>query len=155
MTGSDFANGIIGDFNQDGFVGSADLLILLSYWGDGFDATETSNRLSASYNIATGGALDVVRTINSETPDREGDVNLSTGQIPEGSNLYYTDARVDLRIGQALISDLSDIPDGIGTAGQVLVVNSDRTAYEISACLVGSEMCIRDRVPTGGKTSGT
>jgi hypothetical protein len=82
----------------------------------------------------------LVRSINSETADREGDVNLSTGQIPEGSNLYYTDARVDLRIGQALISDLSDIPDGIGTAGQVLVVNSDRTAYEFATRLQASDL---------------
>ena len=28
-----------------------------------------------------------------------------------------------------------------------------KTAYEISACLVGSEMCIRDRDPTGGAYS--
>jgi len=140
LTGSDFANGVIGDFNQDGFVGSADLLILLSYWESGFDATETSNRLSASYNIASGGPLDVVRTINSETADREGDVNLSTDEIPEGSNLYYTDARVDLRIESALISDLSDTPAGIGTAGQVLVVNSDRTAYEFATRLQASDL---------------
>jgi hypothetical protein len=59
-------------------------------------------------------------------------VNLSTGQIPEGANLYYTDARVDLRIAAALISDLSDTPNGIGTAGQVLVVNSGRTGYEFA-----------------------
>jgi hypothetical protein len=59
-------------------------------------------------------------------------VNLSSGQIPEGANLYYTDARVDLRIAAALISDLSDTPNGIGTAGQVLVVNSGRTGYEFA-----------------------
>jgi hypothetical protein len=45
-----------------------------------------------------------------------------------------------LRIGQALISDLSDIPDGIGTAGQVLVVNSDRTAYEFATRLQASDL---------------
>jgi len=140
LTGSDFPNGIIGDFNQDGFVGSADLLILLSYWGDGFDATEYNNRKTASFDMATAGALDMVRSVNSETADRDGDVNLSTSEIPEGTNLYYTDARVDLRIGAALISDLSDTPNGIGTAGQVLAVNSTRTGYEFVTHVLPSDL---------------
>ena len=142
VTSSDFPNGLIGDFNQDGVVGSADLLLFFTYFGESLDSdpTERSARLTAAFSAGTDAPLDLVRSINSETADREGDVNLSTGQIPEGSNLYYTDARVDLRIGQALISDLSDIPDGIGTAGQVLVVNSDRTAYEFATRLQASDL---------------
>jgi len=41
----------------------------------------------------------------------------------------YTDSAVDTRIAAASISDLSDVPT-IGTAGQVLVVNSGATALE-------------------------
>jgi len=142
VTSSDFPNGLIGDFNQDGIVGSNDLLLFFTYFGETLDsdATERSARLTAAFSAGTDAPMDLVRSINSETADREGDVNLSTSQIPEGSNLYYTDARVDLRIGQALISDLSDIPDGIGTAGQVLVVNSDRTAYEFATRLQASDL---------------
>jgi hypothetical protein len=142
VTGSDFPNGLIGDFDQDGVVGSADLIVFLMYFGQSLstDSTERAARLTAAFANGTDSPFDGVRSINSETADREGDVNLSTGQIPEGSNLYYTDARVDLRIGQALISDLSDIPDGIGTAGQVLVVNSDRTAYEFATRLQASDL---------------
>lgn len=36
----------------------------------------------------------LVSTINGESGDATGDVSLSTTEIPEGSNLYYTDARV-------------------------------------------------------------
>ncbi|MDA7909230.1 hypothetical protein N9B68_01910 [bacterium] len=34
--------------------------------------------------------------------------NLNTGNLPEGSNLYYTDARADARIAAASTSDLSE-----------------------------------------------
>ena len=134
VSSSDFPNGLIGDFNQDGYVGSADLLIFIVYFGENLDGlpTERAARLTSAFNAGTDAPLDLVRSINSETADREGDVNLSSGQIPEGANLYYTDARVDLRIAAALISDLSDTPNGIGTAGQVLVVNSGRTGYEFA-----------------------
>ena len=134
VSSSDFPNGLIGDFNQDGYVGSADLLIFIVYFGENLDGlpTERAARLTSAFNAGTDAPLDLVRSINSETADREGDVNLSTGQIPEGANLYYTDARVDLRIAAALLSDLSDTPNGIGTAGQVLVVNAGRTGYEFA-----------------------
>jgi hypothetical protein len=134
VSSSDFPNGLIGDFNQDGYVGSADLLIFITYFGENLDGlpTERAARLTSAFNAGTDAPLDLVRSINSETADREGDVNLSTGQIPEGANLYYTDARVDLRIAAALLSDLSDTPNGIGTAGQVLVVNAGRTGYEFA-----------------------
>jgi hypothetical protein len=134
VTSSDFPNGLIGDFDQDNVVGSADLIIFIQYFGQTLasNSTERAARLSAAFANSTDGPFDGVRTINSETADREGDVNLTTAEIPEGSNLYYTDARVDVRIGAALISDLSDTPAGIGTAGQVLVVNSGRTGYEFA-----------------------
>ena len=136
VTSSDFANGLIGDFDQDGVVGSADLIVFLATFGNSLasDASERAARLSTAFSNSDGTPYDFVRSINSlEFPDRDGDINLSSDEVPEGStNLYFTDARVDLRIGQALISDLSDIPDGIGTPGQVLAVNSGRTGYDFA-----------------------
>ena len=131
LSSSDFPNGLIGDFNQDGNVGSADLILFLGYFETSLSASERSARLS-SYVGNTLDVVDPVRSINGETGDREGDVSLTTSLVPEGTRLYYTDARADARIEAALISDLADIPDGIGTAGQVLSVNADRTGYEFT-----------------------
>ena len=134
VTSSDFPNGLIGDFNQDGYVGSGDLLLFLAYFGESLDsdATERSARLSAAFSAGTDAPLDLVRSINSETADREGDVNLTTSELPEGTNLYFTDARADARIALATVDNLADTPAGIGTAGQVLAVNSGRTGYEFA-----------------------
>jgi hypothetical protein len=132
VTSSDFPNGLIGDFNQDGYVGSNDLLLFLSYFGESLDsdATERSARLSSAFSAGTDAPLDLVRSINSETADRDGDINLSSSEVPEGTNLYFTDARTDARIALATVDNLADTPAGIGTFGQVLAVNSGRTGYE-------------------------
>ena len=48
---------------------------------------------------------------------------VDTSDIPEGTNLYYTDGRVDARLGAASLEDLSDIASG-ATDGQVLKWNN-------------------------------
>jgi len=129
---SDFPNGLVGDFDQDGVVGSADLIVFLATFGTSLasDATERAARLSAAFSNSDGTPYDFMRSINSITPDRDGDVNLATSDVTESVNLYFTDARADARIALARVDQLSDTPAGIGTAGQVLAVNSGRTGYE-------------------------
>ena len=55
VTSSDFPNGLIGDFNQDGIVGSADLLLFFTYFGETLDSdpTERSARLTAAFSAGT------------------------------------------------------------------------------------------------------
>ena len=130
VSSSEFPNGLIGDFDQDGYVGSADLLVFLSVFGSSLSGLELSNRISSAFSMADGDPFDVVRSLNNERPDRDGDLNITTSEIPEGTRLYFTDARADARIAAAQISDLSDTPAGIGTTGQVLAVNSGRTGFE-------------------------
>ena len=50
------------------------------------------------------------------------DVPTSTSELSEGTNLYYTDARADARIGLASIDDLADVDTSTTapTTGQVL-----------------------------------
>ena len=43
-----------------------------------------------------------------------------TGDLSEGSNKYYTDARADARIGAASIGALSDVTIGTPTLGEVI-----------------------------------
>jgi hypothetical protein len=130
VSSSEFPNGLIGDFDQDGYVGSADLLVFLSVFGSSLSGTELSNRISSAFSMADGDPFDAVRSLNNERPDRDGDLNITTSEIPEGTRLYFTDARADARIAAAQISDLNDTPAGIGTTGQVLAVNSGRTGFE-------------------------
>jgi len=134
VTSSDFSNGLIGDFDQDGIVGSADLIVFLATFGTSLasDATERAARLSAAFSNSDGTPYDFVRSINSVTPDRDGDINLATSDVTESTNLYFTDARADARIALATVDNLADTPAGIGTAGQVLAVNSGRTGYEFA-----------------------
>ena len=73
-----------------------------------------------------------MRSINSITPDRDGDINLASADVTESVNLYFTNARADARIALATVDNLADTPAGIGTAGQVLAVNSGRTGYEFA-----------------------
>ena len=67
VTSSDFANGLIGDFDQDGIVGSADLIVFLATFGTSLasDATERAARLSAAFSNSDGTPYDFVRSINS------------------------------------------------------------------------------------------
>ena len=46
--------------------------------------------------------------------------SLTTDDVSEGANLYYTDARADARIGAADIADLSNVNNTAPTDGQVL-----------------------------------
>ena len=134
VTSSDFSNGLIGDFDQDGIVGSADLIVFLATFGTSLasDATERAARLSAAFSNSDGTPYDFVRSINSITPDRDGDINLASADVTESVNLYFTNARADARIALATVDNLADTPAGIGTAGQVLAVNSGRTGYEFA-----------------------
>ena len=60
--------------------------------------------------------------INNQTPDASGNVTLTSDHVSEGStNQYYTDARIDAKIGAASVSDFSDVADlTSATEGQVL-----------------------------------
>lgn len=44
----------------------------------------------------------------------------STTDLPEGTNLYYTDGRADARIAAAVLDDLSDVTETTITAGDLL-----------------------------------
>ena len=92
----------------------------------------TATAISGAFNGQTGSFLtelptgvisssaDFVKTVNSETPDPTGDVNLSTDEIGEGSNLYYTDARVKTKLNAENVISSSMI---VATASFVATIN--------------------------------
>jgi len=68
----------------------------------------------------------------SQITDFDAEVSNNTDVAANTSKVGYTDAAVDTRIAAASIEDLSDVP-AIGSAGQVLAVNSGATALEYVA----------------------
>lgn len=57
---------------------------------------------------------------------------LNTSNVPEGTNLYYTNVRADARIAAANIGDLNNInTTGVG-ANKALKYNSGTSAFEIT-----------------------
>jgi hypothetical protein len=74
-------------------------------------------------------------TISNATINSSSISNLSTSQVSEGNNLYYTDARVG-----SYIDSSSTIPNAAGTLGYVLSWNGSRWAATATSSLgiVGS-----------------
>ncbi len=76
-----------------------------------------------SYNSSTG-------VISYTTPN--------TDAVSEGtSNLYYTTARFDTRLGQSNLSQLADVADTAPTSGQVLAWNSSTSRWTPSSSAGG------------------
>ena len=98
---------------------------------------------------AAGNALEFVAKTFLE--DLSG---LNTGNLTEGSNLYFTNARADARIGAASINALSDVDTSGISSGQVLSWNgssfvaASTGAGDITAVIAGTGL-------TGGATSGS
>jgi hypothetical protein len=59
--------------------------------------------------------------------------NHDTGDLTEGSNLYYTDARADARIAAASITDLSDADQGVATTDSPTFVTANVTTVDLGA----------------------
>jgi hypothetical protein len=81
-------------------------------------------------------------------------VSADTDDISEGStNLYYTDARADARIGLANLSDLVDVNTAVPTNGQSLVwddTNNYWTPSTVSGGGSGSSNVVDDLTPQLG-----
>ena len=76
-----------------------------------------------SYNSSTG-------VISYTTPN--------TDSVTEGTtNLYYTTARFDSRLGQSNLSQLADVADTAPTSGQVLAWNSSTSRWTPSSSAGG------------------
>ena len=95
--------------------------------GSNISITQNANDIEIS-STATGAVLSV----NSQT----GAVVLDTDDISEGTaHLYYTDARVDTRVGNLSIDALSDVDTTTAapTNGQTLTWNSTASKWEPSS----------------------
>jgi len=100
------------------------------------EITTSSSLVASASGISVIGDITVTGTV-----DTVNIAALDTAVTANTAKVGFTDALADARIAAASISALSDVPS-IGTAGQVLVVNSGATALEYAN-------------QTGGGGSGT
>jgi hypothetical protein len=81
--------------------------------GDFVQSITAGNGISVSVNSGEGQTPTVAVTMSS----------FDTGDLTEGSNLYYTNARADARIAAASVGDLSDITLTSTQTGDILRYN--------------------------------
>ena len=88
-----------------------------------------NQRFASNYPIAanlvgnvSGSAATLLtsRNISGVAFNGSADITLNTSGITENTNLYYTNARADARIGAADIGDLSNVSSTGASSGQVL-----------------------------------
>jgi len=75
---------------------------------------------STTGNAATATTLATSRNISGVAFNGSADITLNTSGITENTNLYYTNARADARIGAASVGDLSNVSSTGASSGQVL-----------------------------------
>ena len=106
-------------------------------WSSGttprFEWSHSDQRFFANKPITANIVGNVTGTVSSIS-------NHDTGDLTEGSNLYFTnaraDARADVRIGAAVISDLNNVATTSPTSGQILKWNG--SAWAPAADLSGA-----------------
>ena len=111
--------------NMTGDVLSSGGQTILDNGTDGTDATIrlstiTNDGSTTVLNVASGALTGTVSSI----------ANHNTGDLTEGSNLYYTNARADARIAAADINDLNNVNDAGKNSNSVLKYNGSNWVVE-------------------------
>ena len=83
-------------------------------WDFGNKNITTTGTINGIFNLAVDSVKDTMIDFGT------GADQVSTADIPEQTNLYYTDARADARISNAVLSALSNVHTAAPTNGQVL-----------------------------------
>jgi hypothetical protein len=99
------------------------------------DITTYSN-FSVTSNSASGNGALTYNNGNGTFTFTPADTSLatkSTTNLSEGTNLYYTNARADARIGAADLTDLSDVSYSSPSDQQALIWNGSNNRWEATA----------------------
>ena len=115
------------------------------------DSTIMVDGVAATLNLANNTTANLPENTNLYYTDARVDayINASilTTDVSEGTNLYYTDARADARITAASIIDLSDADQAVATTDSPTFVNTTLTGY-----LAGPASFVIDPAAVGDDT---
>ena len=89
---------------------------------DDISDAATTNKFATQAQLDKVDHLTVTQAVNLDTIESDTATN--------NAKVGYTDGAVDARIAAASITDLSDTPGTLGSAGQVVAVNTGGTALE-------------------------
>ena len=92
-------------------------------WNFGNKNITTSGTISGTISLAANSVDDTMIDFGT------GANQVSTADIPEQTNLYYTDARADARISNAVLSALSNVHTAAPTDGQVLAWDNGNSRW--------------------------
>ena len=95
-------------------------------WSNVYSNTFTGNLTGNVTGNVTG---DIIGNVTGAVTGTVSDIsNHDTGDLSEGSNLYYTNARADARIANASIGDLSNVSSTGASIGQILAWSGSQWA---------------------------
>ena len=118
-----FTGNLIGDVTGDVKSSGGQTII-----DNGTNGTDATARLSVITNDGSTTVLDVASGALTGTVSSI--ANHNTGDLTEGSNLYYTNARADARIAAADINDLSNVNTTGKNSNSVLKYNGSNWVVE-------------------------
>jgi len=121
------------DSGGDGSLSYSSSTGVVTYTGP--SAAEVRAHFSAGAGITvSSGAISIGADAIKDTMIDwgTGATQVSTADIPENTNLYYTNARADARITAASIADLSNVTLGSLVNGYGLVYNSTTSQIELA-----------------------
>ena len=121
------------DSGGDGSLSYSSSTGVVTYTGP--SAAEVRAHISAGAGITvSSGAISIGADAIKDTMIDwgTGATQVSTADIPENTNLYYTNARADARITAASIADLSNVTLGSLVNGYGLVYNSSTSQIELA-----------------------
>lgn len=112
-------------------------------------------------NINAGTGIDLATNATTDTLTIA--VDATTTDIPEGTNLYHTNARVDARIAAASVTDLSDVTSAgsgaIITSAERTKLNGIETGAQVNVATdlthTASALTLRIESSTGSDTTLT
>jgi hypothetical protein len=134
----------------------------LSSIATGLTYTNTTGvfSLTAGYAIPTTTEItnwnniveSAVVSVNNQTPDIDGNVSLTTTNVPQGTNLYYTDSKARLSISSSATGLTYTSETGIFslTAGYAIPTTTEITTW--NDMVAGGVTIATDQTITGVKT---
>ena len=126
--------------------------------GSTYSDITTFTNFSVTTNSASGNGALSYNNSNGQFTFTPADTSLSTkdtGDLAEGSRLYYTDARVLTKIQATTLTNLNDVNYSSPNNGQALIYNGSNSRWEASTLPSGVTELVNLTDVVGGVSANT